>query len=157
MNPGRVLVEDRQETVALDTDRWVALAGGVLEAEGVAPDVELGLAFVEPGEMADLNRRFLGGDGPTDVLAFPLDSPEGSVGPALLGDVVVCPAVAAENAPGHAGSLDDELALLVVHGALHVLGHDHAEGQDRRLMRDRERALLARFYGPLTADPWAET
>ena len=58
--------------------------------------------------------------------------------PVLLGDVVVCPAVAADQAPTHAGTLDDELALLVVHGILHVLGHDHAEPDETAAMRARE-------------------
>ena len=74
-------------------------------------------------------------------------------GPMLLGDVVVCPAVASEAAPTHAGTLDDELALLVVHGILHVLGHDHAEPGETRVMRERERALLEQhhWHGPAPA------
>ena len=63
--------------------------------------------------------------------------------PVLLGDVVVCPAVAAEQAPTHAGTLDDELALLVVHGVLHVLGHDHAEPAEARRMRAASALLEA--------------
>ena len=62
--------------------------------------------------------------------------------PVLLGDVVVCPAVAAEQAAAHAGTVDDELALLVVHGVLHVLGHDHAEADETARMRERELTLL---------------
>ncbi len=62
--------------------------------------------------------------------------------PVLLGDVVVCPAVAAQQAESHAGTLDDELALLVVHGVLHVLGHDHAEPDEAVHMRAREVELL---------------
>jgi probable rRNA maturation factor len=70
--------------------------------------------------------------------------------PVLLGDVVVSPVVAAEQAPQHAGTLDDELALLVVHGALHVLGHDHATTAETAAMQARERALLERhhWHGP---------
>jgi probable rRNA maturation factor len=62
--------------------------------------------------------------------------------PLLLGDVVICPAVAARQAPTHAGTVDDEIALLLVHGILHVLGHDHAEDTAAVAMRARERALL---------------
>ena len=71
----------------------------------------------------------------------------------LLGDVVICPAVASEAAPTHAGTLDDELALLVVHGILHVLGHDHAEPGETRVMREPERALLEQhhWHGPAPA------
>ena len=64
----------------------------------------------------------------------------------LLGDVVVCPAVAARQAPEHAGSYDDELALLVVHGVLHVLGMDHAEAGEAAAMQARERELLDRYH-----------
>ena len=73
----------------------------------------------------------------------------------LLGDVVVCPAVAVANAPAHAGSYDDEVALLVVHGVLHLLGMDHATDDERDAMQARERELLAAHHGPLAADPWA--
>jgi probable rRNA maturation factor len=68
----------------------------------------------------------------------------------LLGDVVVCPSVAAEAAPTHAGTLDDELALLVVHGILHVFGHDHAQPDETRAMREREVELLVahHWHGP---------
>ena len=73
--------------------------------------------------------------------------------PVLLGDVVVCPAVAADQAADHAGTLDDELALLVVHGVLHVLGHDHAEPGEATIMRRRELELLERLHwaGPAPA------
>ena len=66
--------------------------------------------------------------------------------PLLLGDVVVCPAVAERQAPDHGASYDDELALLVVHGVLHVLGHDHAEVDETARMQARERELLGRFH-----------
>ncbi|HEY4608917.1 MAG TPA: rRNA maturation RNase YbeY, partial [Ilumatobacteraceae bacterium] len=73
--------------------------------------------------------------------------------PLLLGDVVICPAVAARQAPEHAGTVDDELALLVVHGVLHVLGHDHADESERLVMQARERELLEQFvwHGPAPA------
>jgi probable rRNA maturation factor len=93
------------------------------------------------------------------VLSFPLDAATMNGGehvdgaPVLLGDVVVCPAIAAAAAPDHGGSVDDELALLVVHGILHVLGHDHAEPGETAAMRERERALLSEhfWHGPVPA------
>jgi probable rRNA maturation factor len=109
----------------------------------------------------------MGAEGPTDVLAFPLEDPieagrwpdAGSTGPdreppevaelpLLLGDVVVCPAVAARQAPEHAGSYEDEIALLVVHGVLHVLGMDHADPEEAAVMQARERELLDRYHHP---------
>jgi probable rRNA maturation factor len=157
-----VFVADEQGAVAVDVERWAALAEAVLGAEGVAGNAELSLLFVDAEEMATLNEQFMGVTGATDVLAFPLDATDVEVLsvpalsrsgpdrapvdrgdlPLLLGDVVICPAVAASQFADHAGSLDDELALLIVHGLLHVLGHDHAEPHEAGRMRDRERSLL---------------
>ncbi len=72
----------------------------------------------------------------------------------MVGDVVVCPAVARDQAAEHAGDTDAELALLVVHGALHLCGHDHADDEDRDRMWERERELLDELWGPLSRDPW---
>jgi probable rRNA maturation factor len=140
----------------------------VLTAEGVRGEAELTLLFVDEQSIADLNKRFLGKEGPTDVLSFPIDDdalepgrspdsggsgpgtmpPEPSDLPTLLGDVVICPKVAKRNAPTHAGNLEDELALLVVHGVLHLLGMDHVDDEEAELMEARERELLARFHQP---------
>lgn len=141
-----VAVSDQQRDVEIDADRWAELAAAVAVAEGGRG--ELTLTFVDRHEMAELNREHMGGDGPTDVLSFPLDAADdaaglaGDPGPALLGDVVVCPAVAEAQAAEHAGTLDDEMALLVVHGCLHVFGHDHAEPAEAASMRARELELL---------------
>jgi probable rRNA maturation factor len=153
----KVFGADEQHAAPVDVARWVELARHVLVAEGVAGDAELSLLFVDEPTISGLNRRFMDADGPTDVLAFPIDDPideaavrtdARSMGPAplLLGDVVVCPAVAERQAPEHAGSYDDELALLVVHGVLHVLGHDHAGVTEAATMQARERELLQRFH-----------
>lgn len=159
-----VFVADEQSAHPVDVARWEALARNVLDAEGVSGDAELALLFVDEVTMTELNGTFMGSEGPTDVLAFPIDdddvaigrSPDGSTTgpdrdpanevPLLLGDVVVCPAVAARNAPSHAGTYDDETALLVVHGILHVLGMDHATPEETEVMQARERALLGRFH-----------
>jgi probable rRNA maturation factor len=147
-----VVGADEQDAVAVDVDRWVALAAAVLATEGRFG--ELTLTFVDREEIAALNAEHLGTPGPTDVLSFPLDDGEPQPGiPVLLGDVVVCPAVAADQAGAHAGTVDDELALLVVHGVLHVLGHDHAEADETAVMRRRELALLEEhhWHGPAPA------
>jgi probable rRNA maturation factor len=148
-----VVCADEQHDVELDAPRWARLAEAVLRAEGATG--ELTLTFVERAEIATLNAEHMGADGPTDVLSFPLDAAvdddAAAAGqPRLLGDVVVCPAVAAEAAPAHAGSVDDELALLVVHGVLHVLGHDHATAAETAAMRARELELLSEhhWHGP---------
>jgi probable rRNA maturation factor len=140
-----VVATDEQaatDGVAVDVGRWSRLAADVLRTEGVTG--ELTLTFVDRAEIAALNREHLGHAGPTDVLSYPLDAGHDDQPgvPVLLGDVVVCPAVAADQAGSHAGTLDDELALLVVHGVLHVLGHDHAASDETAVMRARERELL---------------
>jgi probable rRNA maturation factor len=161
-----VFVADEQTAHPVDNIRWVLLAHNVLEAEGVGGDAELSVLFVDEESIADLNKRFLGKEGPTDVLAFPIDeeppesgrSPDsGGSGPGylptepadlplLLGDVVICPAVAQRNAPHHAGTYDDELALLLVHGILHLMGRDHGDDEEAEAMEARERDLLERFH-----------
>jgi probable rRNA maturation factor len=143
----RVVGADEQADVVVDVDRWCRLAGDVIVSEGALG--ELTLTFVDRDEIARLNEEHMGVDGPTDVLSFPLDTSDAIVPtgvPVLLGDVVVCPVVAAEQATEHAGTLDDELALLVVHGVLHVLGHDHATEGETQAMQTRERELLERHH-----------
>jgi probable rRNA maturation factor len=127
----RILVDDRQDR-PVDLDDLVELAGAVLRGEGL-PAAELSVSFVTPAEMEELHVRYLGEPGPTDVLSFPLD--EGVDGIRLLGDVVICPEVATVNVDGGAAhAVDDELRLLLVHGILHLLGHDHEEGAERDAM-----------------------
>lgn len=154
----RVVVVDQGGGADVDIARWGDLLAAALRDEGVPSSVEVTLVFVDEQRMAELNEQHLGGTGPTDVLAFPIDeapaSPDHDGPPTMLGDVVVCPPVAARNAPEHAGSVDDELALLVVHGALHLLGHDHADADEKLLMQARERELLDRHHGPLAGNPW---
>ncbi len=160
-----VFAADEQSAHPVDAMRLVRLAKSVLAAQGVKADSELSMLFVDEEAMAELNKRFLGKEGPTDVLAFPIDdddvveggrSPD-SLGPGngvdpdadppnLLGDVVVCPSVAARNAPDHAGTYDDEMDLLVVHGILHVLGMDHVDTEEAEAMEQRERELLDLFH-----------
>lgn len=139
-----VVVSDEQSEVPVDAARWASLAAAVLQEEGCRG--ELTLTFVDRDEIAALNLEHMGKDGPTDVLSFPLDPWGDDVGPTLVGDVVICPAIAAEAAPDHAGTLDDELALLTVHGVLHVLGHDHAEPEETARMRARELEVLVAYH-----------
>ena len=153
-----VLVTDDQSDHPVDTCRWAGLAASVLDHEGVPDQAELSMAFVGEPAMADVNRRYAGSDEPTDVLAFPMDDGPSRVSkdgpPVLVGDVVICPAVAARNAAGHSGTYEHELALLVVHGILHLLGMDHTEAGEAAVMQRRERELLDRFnLSPARAEP----
>lgn len=160
-----VFAADEQSDQAIDVAAYSSLAAAVLADESVQGLCELALFFVDESAIAELNVRFLDGEGPTDVLAFPIDEvdgpgrvPDGGDSgpdrppadpgeiPLLLGDVLVCPAVAARNAAEHGRTVADELALLVVHGTLHVLGMDHAEADETALMQARERELLGRHW-----------
>ncbi|MEZ5217637.1 MAG: rRNA maturation RNase YbeY [Ilumatobacteraceae bacterium] len=168
-----VFCADEQTAAPVDVARWRSLAEAVVLAEGVRGAAELSVVFVDEDTIAELNEEYLDKAGPTDVLAFPLDVVEADIAtapggasrgphrapvdlgelPLLLGDVVVCPAVALRQAPTHAGTLDDELALLVTHGVLHVLGWDHADDDERAAMQARERDLLEALHwkGPAPA------
>jgi probable rRNA maturation factor len=168
-----VFCADEQTAVPIDLARWQRLAELVLRDEGVRGLAELSVIFVTEAEITELNEDYMGKQGPTDVLAFPIDASEAEIVlhnqpqnrgpdrapadpgdmPLLLGDVVICPAVAEQQAPDHAGTLDDELALLLVHGVLHVLGHDHHDPEPTALMRARELALLEAHHwgGPAPA------
>jgi probable rRNA maturation factor len=156
---------DEQSIVAVDLVRWIRLARLVLAEEKVPGVAELSLIFVDRQAITDLNERFLGGSGATDVLAFPMDDDvvlggrqpdqggrgpgaptEAGEPPTLIGDVVVCPEIAAAQAPAHGWTADDEIALLVVHGVLHLLNYDHADPREEAAMQRRERELLTRFH-----------
>jgi probable rRNA maturation factor len=154
--PITVHVTDEQDSFPIVADQWRDLVAGVLAAEGVSGPGELNVLFVERDEIALLNRMHMGATGPTDVLSFPIDSDDDldDAEIRMVGDVVVCPSVAAENAANHTGSYPDELALLLVHGTLHLLGHDHGDEVERRRMWDRERELVGQLYGRLRLDPW---
>ncbi len=123
-----VLISDRQ-SAPIDQGSLAAVAAACLEGEG-AGACELSVSFVTTEEMADLHRRYVGEEGPTDVLSFPLDEADED-GVRLLGDVVIAPEIAAANNPIDPAA---ELRLLLVHGILHLLGHDHEEEDDRAAM-----------------------
>lgn len=166
-----VFCADEQTDVVIDVARWHQLAKNVLIAEGVRGAAELTLMFVPESAIAGLNEKYMGKTGSTDVLSFPLDAVDAvrtpgpgafSRGPdksnidlndlpVLLGDVVVCPVVAERQSATHAGNIDDEVALLVTHGVLHVLGYDHDQDGDAKKMQSRERELLELHHwcGPM--------
>ena len=129
-----------------------ALAELVLAEEGYQPDTEMTLLLVDEDEMTGYNRRFLERDGPTDVLAFPVEVlipgvvPEHDpLGPPLmLGDVVISPTYVRRQATKLEVTFEDEMALMVAHGVLHLIGYDHTNDSDAEQMEQRERELLAK-------------
>ena len=142
----------------VDTEALRAVARHALDEMGVNPLAELSVLLVDIDYMTELNHRWMDGDGPTDVLAFPMD--EGSVDhgpgeagngePALLGDIVLCPEVAAKQASTAGHSPADELHLLTVHGILHLLGYDHAEPEEEREMFTLQARLLSSWRAART-------
>lgn len=169
-----VFVGNEQDDHPVDESRWLKLANDVLTAQKIGNDTEVNVLYVDEKTIAELNEKFLGKTGPTDVLSFPIDDgpidsgrvpDSGGTGPGsmsppedeyieMLGDVVICPLVAHRNAPEHAGNYEDELALLLVHGILHLLGMDHMEDDEAEIMEARERELLKEFYKPLSFSAW---
>lgn len=136
---------DDQGVEAIDLDRWGALAQNVLHDEGVGGPGELNLTFIGLDEMTQLNVAHMDGTGPTDVLSFPLDDEDGEVfdgQPRLLGDIVICPEVVTAQAPD---TPEAEMALMVVHGVLHILGMDHQEADEAAEMKAAEQRHLRRW------------
>ncbi len=130
-----------ESDIPVDEAGLAALCRFVLANLGVNPMAELSVLVVDVEYMASLNERWMGETGPTDVLAFPMDeldtarSPvENDPGPSLLGDVVLCPAVAVRQASAAGHSFEDEVHLLTAHGILHLLGYDHGEPEEEREM-----------------------
>ena len=150
--------ERSEDTTIVELDNLATLMAGVLNREGVGGTGEASLTLVDPARIAELKAEHLDGDGsPTDVLSFPIDGIEGDpdeTGVILVGDIVVCPSVAQNQAGEHAGSTQDELALLVIHGSLHLTGWDHAEPEEQAKMWSREKELMIELHGEPVRDPW---
>lgn len=133
-----------EQPLSFDEVTLSTLARHALTEEDVDEGAELSLLFVASDHIRKLNNRFAGNDYATDVLAFPMmeDEEEGSL---LLGDVVICPEIAEKNAAELGHELQDELAALVVHGTLHLLGYDHQREDDKAKMDSRMREILSSF------------
>ena len=145
----------------VDEPRLVELARHVLAEMGIAPMAELSILLVDIGVMEQLHVKWMNEPGPTDVLAFPMDELEGTrmathpgdddpPEPALLGDVVLCPEVAARQAVTAGHSTEDELHLLCTHGVLHLLGFDHGEPEEEQAMFREQARLLASWRARAT-------
>jgi probable rRNA maturation factor len=158
--PNRAAGDDRpvsieianEAGVGVDEASIVAVARFALDRMGVSPLAELSVLLVELDVMADLHERWMDLPGPTDVMAFPMDELDSArrpdaagVGPALLGDIVLCPAFAKDQARKAGHGLLDELHLLTVHGVLHLLGYDHAEPAEEREMFTLQNRILADY------------
>ena len=118
---------------AFPSDLLERAARVALDLSG-APDADLTIVLVDDARIQALDRDFLGHDAPTDVLSFPADEPDPETGRRYLGDVVISLARADAQARQRGHTVESELQLLVVHGVLHLLGHDHADAAEKERM-----------------------
>ena len=145
---------------AVDEAEFAALARYVLDEMHLHPQTDLSIMLVGTDVMTDLHVKWMDEPGPTDVMSFPMDEldtarrpDDTGRGPALLGDVVLCPAVATRQADEAGHSLDDELHLLTVHGILHLLGYDHADPDEHAAMFGLQDKLLTQWRSLRPAPP----
>jgi probable rRNA maturation factor len=143
------LADEQREEVDLVGLR--GLAEKIVEAQSFPSSAELTLLFVDETEMSSYNKKFLDRDGPTDVLAFPVEEltagevPDIDHGgpPLILGDVIIAPSYVKRQAQDMDVTFADEMALMVTHGILHLLGYDHQDDDEAEIMESREAELLA--------------
>lgn len=131
-----------------DQDRLVSIAEFALKKMGIHPDSELSISIVGEDEMSSLHMQWMDEPGATDVLSFPMDEMKpnsAATGPGLLGDVVLCPDFAQAQAKVAGHSLQEELELLTVHGVLHLLGFDHREADEHKVMFSKQDELLSEW------------
>ena len=145
-----LFIGDEQDE-PVDTAGLGQAVAAVLAAEGLPGDSELAVILVSADQIAEYNRHFMGREGATDVLAFPLQDlapgpippPVANQPPLSLGDVFLCPAEIRRHAARERVDFEDYLYLLAVHGILHLLGYDHDDPLSARRMEQREEELLA--------------
>ena len=132
--------------VACNEDEIVDVAAFALDKMGIHPDSDLGITLVDEDEITKLHIQWMNLPGPTDVLSFPMDELKpfsASDGPGIIGDIVICPQFAAKQAVNH--STEDEISLLTVHGVLHLLGFDHVEEEEHKVMFGLQDKTLAEW------------
>ena len=139
--------------IDVSEDELISVARFVISKMDVNPAAELSMVLVDQSAMADLHMRWMDLPGPTDVMSFPMDElvPGGrpdatDPGPAILGDIVLCPDFARKQAREAKRSFEHELAMLTIHGVLHLLGYDHAEPEEEREMFGLQNRILDAFY-----------
>ncbi|TFD84786.1 MULTISPECIES: rRNA maturation RNase YbeY [Cryobacterium] len=141
---------NNESAIPVDEAAILRLAAFALDTMHVHADAELAIVLVDEGAMEQLHVQWMDEPGPTDVLSFPMDelrpgTEEQETPPGLLGDIVLCPQVAKEQAETAGHSTLDELLLLTTHGVLHLLGFDHAEPAEEKEMFGIQRDILIGF------------
>lgn len=145
------MIDVNNETdIQVDEIEFAELAAFVLKQLHVADGAELSILFVDEQAMEELHIKWMDEPGPTDVLSFPMDelrpgTADSPTPAGLLGDVVLCPTVAAQQAVAAGHTPEEEMLLLTTHGILHLLGYDHAEPDEEKEMFGLQRQLLLTF------------
>jgi probable rRNA maturation factor len=144
-----IVLTDEQDD-PLPTGGLIELAQVAMSAERLPDSTQLAITLVDELQMTALNDEHMGKTGPTDVLSFPIEDfsagipdPDEDGPPLLLGDIFICPSVVRANARSAEVRFEDEMALMVVHGILHLLGRDHVIEKEAEEMEQREREILA--------------
>lgn len=132
----------------IDLDAVKRLATHVYEQMRIHAEADVYVRFVEAGPMEELHLEWMDLAGPTDVMSFPMDElrPGDDAEPGVLGDIVVCSEIAAEQARASGHSTMDEVLLLVTHGLLHLMGYDHADDEEKAEMFGLQRRLLLTYF-----------
>jgi probable rRNA maturation factor len=131
-----------------EQSRIESVAEHAMNSVGLHPDCELSISLVDEIEMSNLHQRWMDEPGATDVLSFPMDEikPNSAIdGPGMLGDVILCPEFAAQQAKQAGNNLQDELELLTIHGILHLVGYDHREADEKKVMFELQDRLLVEW------------
>ena len=137
---------NNESGVTVDEARVLALATHALDYMHIHPDADLAIQFADEHVMEKLHIEFMDEPGPTDVLSFPMDIPRSDEA-TMLGDIVISPRFAAQQAKAQGHSTNQEIFILAAHGFLHILGYDHARKQDEKEMFSLQRELVEDWQG----------
>ena len=139
---------NNESGIEVDTERLIGVARFALDLLRIHPQAELSVLLVDSETMSAYHEKFMDEPGPTDVLSFPMDelrAPRDGEEPpqGLLGDIVLCPEVTAAQAAENNRTAEEEADYLLIHGLLHLLGHDHAEPGEKKVMFDLNDKIIA--------------
>ena len=139
-----VEVTNRSGVVAPEREIESLLTFGISYMD-LHPECEISITFVDDKEMEELHIKWMDEPGATDVLSFPMDMPEGKNDPVMLGDIVIDPLVAANQATTAGHSTEHEIFILAAHGLLHILGYDHADKDEEKVMFDLQETIVKKW------------
>ena len=127
------------------TDEVAALLDFAIVEMKLNPECEINLTFVDENEMEELHIKWMDESGTTDVLSFPMDMPESENEAVTLGDIVIAPSVAERQAASAGHSTNHEIFILATHGLLHVLGYDHADKDEEKVMFELQESIVEKW------------